>query len=138
MKDNLQNPNITDVYVYTMDDFVVPWMSVKDGKHDAFIHVVGQKNLHLVGDATIRVQENPNEDYIEFSSLIHVPANASLTIDGDGCINFHARWKNLINAVINNEGNLTITGNGKISFTDTGAGDPSFGWGSSSVCTSVS
>ena len=40
--------------------------------------------------------------------MIHVPANASLTIDGDGCLNFHARWKNLINAVINNEGNLTI------------------------------
>lgn len=108
LRDNLQNPNITDVYVYTMDDFVAPWMSVKDGKHDAFIHVVGEKNLHLVGDATIRLQENPNEDYIEFSSLIHVPANASLTIDGDGCLNFHARWKNLINAVINNEGNLTI------------------------------
>ena len=64
LRDNLQNPNITDVYVYTMDDFVVPWMSVKDGEHDAFIHVVGEKNLHLVGDATIRVQENPNEDYI--------------------------------------------------------------------------
>ena len=29
-----------------------------------------------------------------------------------------------------NKGNLTITGNGTISFKDTGAGDPNFGWGS--------
>ena len=108
LKDNLQNPNITDVYVYTMDDFVVPWTSNNDSQNDAFIHVVGEKNLHLVGNATIRVQENPDESYIKFSSLIHVPAGASLTVDGDGCLNFHARWKNLINAVINNEGNLTI------------------------------
>lgn len=32
--------------------------------------------------------------------------------------------------MILNKGNLTITGNGKISFNDTGAGDPNFGWGS--------
>ena len=35
--------------------------------------------------------------------------------------------------MINNKGNLTITGNGKISFTDTGAGDPNFGWGSYTI-----
>ena len=107
LKDNLQNPNITDIYVYTIDEYV-PWTSREGIQNDAFIHVVGEKNLHLVGNATFRLPENPHESYIKFSSLIHVPANASLTIDGDGCINFHARWKNLINAVINNEGNLTI------------------------------
>ena len=36
-------------------------------------------------------------------------------------------------AMINNKGNLTITGNGKLSFTDTSAGDPGFGWGSYTV-----
>ena len=35
--------------------------------------------------------------------------------------------------MINNKGSLTITGNGKISFTDTGAGDPAFGWGSYTI-----
>ena len=33
-------------------------------------------------------------------------------------------------AMIENKGNLTITGNGTISFTDTGAGDSDYGWGS--------
>ena len=32
--------------------------------------------------------------------------------------------------MISNKGKLTIEGNGKISFKDTGAGDPNFGWGS--------
>ena len=32
--------------------------------------------------------------------------------------------------MVYNKGNLTINGEGKISFKDTGAGDPNFGWGS--------
>ena len=36
-------------------------------------------------------------------------------------------------AMINNKGSLTITGNGKISFTDSGVGDPTFGWGSYTI-----
>lgn len=36
-------------------------------------------------------------------------------------------------AMISNKGNLTITGEGKISFKDTSAGDPSFGWGSYTI-----
>ena len=36
-------------------------------------------------------------------------------------------------SMINNKGNLTITGNGKLSFKDTGAGDSNFGWGSYTI-----
>jgi hypothetical protein len=35
--------------------------------------------------------------------------------------------------MIANNGELTIMGNGKISFKDTGAGDPTFGWGSYTI-----
>ena len=35
--------------------------------------------------------------------------------------------------MISNNGKLTITGNGTISFKDTGAGDPNFGWGSYTI-----
>ncbi|MBQ8759849.1 MAG: right-handed parallel beta-helix repeat-containing protein [Bacteroidales bacterium] len=35
--------------------------------------------------------------------------------------------------MISNKGNLTITGNGKISFKDTSNGEPTFGWGSYTV-----
>ena len=107
LKSNLQNPDITDVYLYSIDDNT-SWTPIKDSEVDAFIHVVGDKKLHLMGDATIRVQENPNEDYIKWSSLIHVPEGCSLTVDGDGYLDFQAHWENLINAVIDNEGTLTI------------------------------
>jgi len=36
-------------------------------------------------------------------------------------------------SMIDNKGNLTVTGIGTISFTDTGTGDPSFGWGSYTI-----
>ena len=36
-------------------------------------------------------------------------------------------------SMIENKGTLTICGNGKITFTDTGAGDPNFGWGSYTI-----
>lgn len=36
-------------------------------------------------------------------------------------------------SMICNRGNLTITGEGRVSLTDTGAGDPSFGWGSYTI-----
>ena len=36
-------------------------------------------------------------------------------------------------AMITNNGSLTITGNGVLSFKDTGAGDPNFGWGSYTI-----
>ena len=107
LKDNLQKSNITDVYVYTFEE-EIPWTSIKDSESDSFIHVVGDKKLHIVGHVTIRVPENPNEDYIKWSSLIHVPEGCSLTVDGDGYLDFQARWENLINAVIDNEGTLII------------------------------
>ena len=36
-------------------------------------------------------------------------------------------------SMIENKGSLTITGDGKISFKDTGAGDPNYGWGSYAI-----
>ena len=108
LKSNLQNPDITDVYVYTMEDNT-PWLPIQNNAdHDYAIKMVGEKNLHLVGQATIRVPENPNEDYIRFTSLIHVPAGASLTVDGDGSLTFDARWPGFVNAVIHNQGDLVI------------------------------
>ena len=107
LKDNLQNPDITDVYVYTMDEYT-PWVPIQDLEYGYAIKVVGEKNLHLMGQATIRIPENPNEDYMKFSSLINVPAGASLTVDGEGSLTFDTRWPGFVNAVIINQGNLVI------------------------------
>ena len=107
LKDNLEDPDITDVYVYTQDNYT-PWVPITDSEYDYAIDVAGSKNLHLMGQVTIRVPENPNDDYVKFTSLIHVPAGASLTVDGDGRLDFDARWPGYANAVIYNQGNLVI------------------------------
>ena len=67
--------------------------------------------------------------------------NDTWTISADQVMTLNLNGKTLSQSkactasyeMINNKGNLTITGNGKISFTDTSAGDPTFGWGSYTV-----
>lgn len=107
LKDNLEDPNITDVYVYAQD-FSLPLLPITGSEYDYAIKVVGTKNLHLQERAVFRVPEVPTDDYIKFSSLLYVPEGASLTVDGEGALDLDARWANCVNAVIYNEGNLVI------------------------------
>ena len=48
LKDNLEDPDITDVYVYTQDNYT-PWVPITDSEYDYAIDVAGSKNLHLMG-----------------------------------------------------------------------------------------
>ena len=64
---------------------------------------------------------------------ITVAADETRVLDLNGKTVSHSMECTASYQMINNKGNLTITGNGKISFTDTSAGDPSFGWGSYTV-----
>lgn len=70
---------------------------------------------------------------IELTEAITVPAGKSITLDMNGKTISQSKACTESYAMINNKGNLTITGNGKLSFTDTSAGDLSFGWGSYTV-----
>ena len=62
-----------------------------------------------------------------------VPAGKVVTLDLNGKTISQTKECTASYEMICNKGNLTITGNGKISFTDTSAGDPNFGWGSYTV-----
>lgn len=107
LKDNLEDPDITDVYVYAQDSDI-PWRGITSGEYEFAITVAGTKNLHLQERAVFRVTDIPTDDYVKYSSLIHVPSGASLTVDGEGYLDFDAYWENCVNAVIYNEGNLVI------------------------------
>ena len=66
---------------------------------------------------------------------LEVPAGKSVVLDLNGCTISQTKECTANYAMIVNKGNLTITDNsvaknGSISFKDTGAGDPTFGWGS--------
>ena len=66
---------------------------------------------------------------------LEVPAGKSVVLDLNGCTISQTKECTANYSMIVNKGNLTITDNsvaknGTISFKDTGAGDPNFGWGS--------
>ncbi len=65
----------------------------------------------------------------EVETLV-IPAGKEIVLNLNGCTLSKTKECTGNYNMILNKGKLTITGNGKISFKDTGAGDPSFGWGS--------
>lgn len=64
---------------------------------------------------------------------IVIASGKTVALDLDGKTISQAKACTASYSMITNNGNLTITGNGKISFKDTGNGDSSFGWGSYTI-----
>jgi len=70
---------------------------------------------------------------VTVKDTIVIPAGKTLTINLNGKTISQSKACTESYEMILNKGSLTITGNGKISFTDTSAGDPNFGWGSYTI-----
>ena len=67
------------------------------------------------------------------SISIVVPAGADVVLNLNGKTISQTKACTASYQMISNNGTLTITGNGKLSFKDTGAGDPAFDWGSYTI-----
>ena len=72
------------------------------------------------------------EDVILDEQLV-VPAGKRVVLNLNGHTISQEKACTASYEMIANNGELTIMGNGKISFKDTGAGDPNFGWGSYTI-----
>ena len=70
---------------------------------------------------------------ITLSDTLTIPAGKTVTLDLNGKTISQTKACTESYQMIENNGNLTITGNGKISFTDTGAGDSAATWGSYTI-----
>ena len=70
---------------------------------------------------------------VALAETLVVPSGVAVTLNMNGHTISQTKVCTGHYEMIRNNGSLTITGNGKISFTDTGAGDPSFGWGSYTI-----
>ena len=66
-------------------------------------------------------------------SSIVVPAGKTITLNLNGKTISQEKVCTASYELISNNGNLTITGEGKISFKDNSEGDPTFGWGSYTI-----
>ena len=131
-------------------------------KEDADISVMGHKitmNVKLVAyqmgketddfgnhyDKMVATAEELNEALKEGGKIvlatdlrlvdtkIEVPKGVTAVLDLNGHTISQTKACTEHYAMINNKGSLTITGNGKISFTDSGVGDPTFSWGSYTI-----
>ncbi len=72
------------------------------------------------------------EDVI-LEETLTIPAGKSVVLNLNGHTISQEKACTASYEMIANNGELTIMGNGKISFKDTGAGDPAFGWGSYTI-----
>ncbi len=66
---------------------------------------------------------------LDSETSLSVAQDAEMTLDLNGKTISQTKTCTESYAFITNNGDLTIRGDGKISFTDEGAGDPSYGWG---------
>ena len=82
--------------------------------------------------ATLEAALAAEGDEVELLAPITVAADETLVLDLQGKTVSHSKECTASYQMVNNKGNLTIK-NGKLSFTDTGDGDASFGWGSYTV-----
>ena len=67
---------------------------------------------------------------VELTETLTIPAGKTIALDLNGKTISQTKECTASYEMICNKGNLTIKGEGKISFKDTSAGDPTFGWGS--------
>ena len=75
---------------------------------------------------------------VELENTVTIPADKTITLDLNGKTISQTKECTASYEMINNKGHLTIidsssSSTGKISFTDTGAGDASAGWGSYTI-----
>ena len=123
----LQNgTNIYQVasYDYTASDFAAPVAKIGE---------VEYKTLQAAIDAaqageTITVLRD-----ITLTEGVTVAADDEITLNLNGMTISQEKECTASYQMIQNNGSLTITGDGKISFKDTSAGDSSFGWGSYTI-----
>ena len=109
---------------------------VLDGVEIKNVAKIGDNNYWTLQDAIDAATEGQTVTVLTDIALAEtatVPADKTITLDLNGkTISQEKACTGNYNMILN-KGNLTITGEGKISFKDTGAGDPNFGWGSYTV-----
>ena len=104
---------------------------------DYIVATVGLTSYGKIADAIAAVNENGGtikmHGNVTLADTWTIPAGKTITLDLNGKTISQSKACTASYEMINNKGNLNIVGSGKISFTDTSAGDPSFGWGSYTV-----
>lgn len=111
-------------YDYTASDFAAPVAKIGEVEYKTLQAAI---DAAQVGE-TITVLRN-----ITLTEGVTVAADDEITLNLNGMTISQEKECTASYQMIQNNGSLTITGDGKISFKDTSAGDSSFGWGSYTI-----
>ena len=130
--------NSTNVNGYMEDIVNVHALSIVnlDGVEIKNVAKIGD-NYYLTLQAAVNaVEESATITMVADTKLaekVVVPTGKAITLDLNNKTISQEKACTASYEMILNKGNLTITGEGVISFKDTSAGDPTFGWGSYTV-----
>ena len=131
---NVAAPNVSSLNINA------PTLTVKltSGSYDKVEALTAQQTLIIgegvkIGELVLNGGNVKLEGDLELTSPLVIKNGITTTIDLNGHTMSQEKECTASYQMIDNKGNLTITGGGKISFKDTSAGDPSFGWGSYTI-----
>ena len=107
-----------------------------DGVEIKNVAKIGDNYYLTLQEAVNAVEESATITMVadtELAEKVVVPTGKAITLDLNNKTISQEKACTASYEMILNKGNLTITGEGVISFKDTSAGDPTFGWGSYTV-----
>ena len=107
-----------------------------DGVEIKNVAKIGDNYYLTLQEAVNAVEESATITMVADTKLaekVVVPTGKAITLDLNNKTISQEKACTASYEMILNKGNLTITGEGVISFKDTSAGDPTFGWGSYTV-----
>ena len=105
-----------------------PWGNDVNGLPTTTVSTAAELKAALAEGGIIVVAKD-----IVVEDTLEVPAGVTATLNLAGHTISQTKACTDSYAMIANNGTLTITGNGKLSFTDTGDGDPNVGWASYTI-----
>ncbi|MBQ6702147.1 MAG: hypothetical protein IJN17_04250 [Clostridia bacterium] len=109
-KNAMEDPDVLYVELDGIAE-TLPQLYKGNTSYEPAITVAGEKHLKVKGDNDFKtpIVINPNTQ-AEYSSLIFVPKDAMLIVEGNGGISYTPSSKNALNAIIHNRGYFVADG----------------------------
>lgn len=128
---NRSEDNEDDVTYVIYEAATAPGITLGENQQIVLVSAAEWDLRKAIADVNISSYQLTQD--IVLGDILTIPSGKTFTLDLNGKTISQVKECTASYEMIANNGTLTITGNGKISFKDTGTGDPNFGWGSYAI-----